>query len=303
MDCYYSFLSQVDPILDDIIMYGKVRLEKLRQFRVVVVTLSTAGRLVSAGISVGHFTHVFVDEAGQATEPESLIPLAGLMRAQGCLVLSGDPNQLGPVNQSQLAKKHGLDTSLLERLMTGCDMYKKDREGNRQERKIFTYIVFLLLLDVVCNCHFLFRNPRVITKLLKNFRSHADLLSLPSRLFYDNELQACKKDRGGLESLSHLPWVPSKGFPLIFHGVVNRHGRTNTTTSLFNEMEVSVVVDYVSKLMATGVEQTSVGIVSPYRRQVRMIREKLQVNHIIYLPVSVPSFGKLIAVPFWFSFL
>jgi putative helicase MOV10L1 len=27
------------------------------------------------GFALGHFTHVFVDEAGQATEPEILVPL------------------------------------------------------------------------------------------------------------------------------------------------------------------------------------------------------------------------------------
>ncbi len=33
--------------------------------------------------SVGHFTHVFLDEAGQATEPESLIPLSLLSESSG----------------------------------------------------------------------------------------------------------------------------------------------------------------------------------------------------------------------------
>lgn len=34
-------------------------------------------RLVSGGIPVGHFTHVFVDEGGQAEEPECVIAIAG----------------------------------------------------------------------------------------------------------------------------------------------------------------------------------------------------------------------------------
>lgn len=34
-------------------------------------------RLVTGGIPAGHFTHVFVDEAGHAVETECLVPLAG----------------------------------------------------------------------------------------------------------------------------------------------------------------------------------------------------------------------------------
>lgn len=34
-------------------------------------------------VRVGHFTHVFLDEAGQATEPESLIPIGLLSEKDG----------------------------------------------------------------------------------------------------------------------------------------------------------------------------------------------------------------------------
>ena len=37
----------------------------------------TSGRLVSAGIPKNHFTHVFLDEAGHAMEPEACVALAG----------------------------------------------------------------------------------------------------------------------------------------------------------------------------------------------------------------------------------
>lgn len=44
--------------------------------RVVVATCVTAGGLHRLNLSVGHFTHVFVDEAGQAMEPECLLPIS-----------------------------------------------------------------------------------------------------------------------------------------------------------------------------------------------------------------------------------
>ena len=34
-------------------------------------------------------------------------------------------------------------------------------------------------------------NYRCITKLVRNFRSHPNLLTVPKELFYNNELEAC----------------------------------------------------------------------------------------------------------------
>ena len=66
-------------------------------------------RLVSLGIPKSHFTHVFIDEAGQGMEPECLVPIVGLLETQGRnpgqLVLAGDPKQLGPVLRSPIAIK------------------------------------------------------------------------------------------------------------------------------------------------------------------------------------------------------
>lgn len=57
-----------------------------------------------------HFDYIFIDEAGQATQPESLIPIGltsgedlghvGRFHAQ--IVLSGDPQQLGPVIMTKI---------------------------------------------------------------------------------------------------------------------------------------------------------------------------------------------------------
>ena len=46
-------------------------------FSVIVVTFVTGGRIATFGFPEGHFSHIFMDEAGHATEPESIIPIAG----------------------------------------------------------------------------------------------------------------------------------------------------------------------------------------------------------------------------------
>lgn len=87
----------------------------------VSVYLSPFFRLVSAEMN-DHFTHIFIDEAGHATEPEAVIPLAGLlnvnMKQGGQVVLAGDPEQLGPVIRNQIAKNCGLgNVQLLSALL------------------------------------------------------------------------------------------------------------------------------------------------------------------------------------------
>ncbi|KAF6733805.1 putative helicase mov-10-B.2 [Oryzias melastigma] len=134
--------------------------EFLMKFRVIVTTLYTAGRLVTGGVPVNHFSHVFVDEAGQALEPETVIAIAGLLSPQeGQLVLAGDPKQLGPIVQSPIALKHQFGLSLLERLMEFNDLYKTS-------------------------------DPRFVTKLQKNYRWGRSVLKPVEKIRL-----ALKKDR------------------------------------------------------------------------------------------------------------
>ena len=67
------------------------------------------------GVPPNHFSHVFMDECGQALEPEALIPIAGLLDGGhangGQLVLAGDPKQLGPVLRSSLVIKVTTESS------------------------------------------------------------------------------------------------------------------------------------------------------------------------------------------------
>ena len=100
---------EVPEALEDIVTFGLMFKRRLAEVRIVAMTLTFSGKLVDAGFPVGHFTHVFIDEAGQATEPESIIPLAGVLSRSGQVVLAGDPRQLGPVIYSDVAAQYGLE--------------------------------------------------------------------------------------------------------------------------------------------------------------------------------------------------
>jgi regulator of nonsense transcripts 1 len=88
--------------------------ELLNHADVICVTCVGAAdpRLTSRSM---RFRQCLVDEATQATEPESLIPLVLGVKQ---LVLVGDHCQLGPVVMSKKAAKAGLNRSLFERLIT-----------------------------------------------------------------------------------------------------------------------------------------------------------------------------------------
>ncbi|XP_068193715.1 putative helicase mov-10-B.2 isoform X2 [Antennarius striatus] len=226
--------------------------ENLMQFRIIVTTLLTAGRLVTGNIPEGHFTHVFVDEAGHAVETECVVPLAGLLHpSSGQLVLAGDPKQLGPILRSPFALKYGMGVSFLERLMKDFSLYQKNEDA--------------------------FDN-RFVTKLLRNYRSHPAILKIPNDLFYDGELQVCADE---IVRNSYCSWeyLPKENFPVIFHGVPGVDEREASSPSFFNVAEVEVLMDYVQKLLQTQgkrglskISPSDIGIIAPYRKQVQKIR-------------------------------
>ncbi|XP_023180568.1 RNA helicase Mov10l1 [Xiphophorus maculatus] len=214
--------------------------------RIVVSTCSSAGMFHNIGIQEGHFTHVFLDEAGQATEPESLIPISFISERDGQIVLAGDPCQLGPIVKSNLAMAFGLGISLLERLMAN-PLYTKQDWGY---------------------------NPKLVTKLIYNYRSHEALLMLPSKLFYLGEL-CCKAQREIVDSLCQWKDLPKKDFPLFFHGVRGTEMREGKNPSWFNPVEAVQVMLYccqLAKKLYNPVHPSDIGIIAPYRKQCEKIR-------------------------------
>ena len=89
-----------------------LRLKVLNEAQVVCCTLSASGHEVISRIE-GDFEMVIIDEACQAIELSSLIPLQyGCKRA----ILVGDPNQLPPTVISQMAATFSYEQSLFQRL-------------------------------------------------------------------------------------------------------------------------------------------------------------------------------------------
>ena len=103
---------------------------ELEQFKVVVSTCCSASVPYGIGVAPGHFTHIFVDEAGQATEPEVMIPIRTCIGPRTNVIISGDVKQLGPIVRSPLARELGLGKSYLERLMES-ELYDETSARNK----------------------------------------------------------------------------------------------------------------------------------------------------------------------------
>lgn len=111
-----------------------IPLKTLHQYKIIVCTSVAAGVLdprptsqYAGGSSplTRQFDLVVLDEVSQATEAESLVPVS-LVKPSGVVVLSGDPEQLGPVPRSPMFRAADMHHSLQERLLQH-DIYENIR--------------------------------------------------------------------------------------------------------------------------------------------------------------------------------
>ncbi|KAL1366258.1 hypothetical protein HN51_014103 [Arachis hypogaea] len=90
-----------------------IRAALLDEATIVFSTLSFSGSHIFSKLNRS-FDVVIIDEAAQAVEPATLVPLANQCKK---VFLVGDPAQLPATVISDVAKNHGYGTSLFERLM------------------------------------------------------------------------------------------------------------------------------------------------------------------------------------------
>lgn len=102
-------------------------LERMEKFRVIVSTCISGGIPYGLGVQQGHFSHIFIDEAGQCTEPEVMVPIRSMADDWTNIIIAGDNKQLGPNVRSRVALGLGLGTSYLSRIMAR-DIYNLETQ-------------------------------------------------------------------------------------------------------------------------------------------------------------------------------
>lgn len=203
--------------------------------KVVVTTNIKAG-----SIKYQEFDYVFIDEAGHANEPESLVPISKLNPNNGCLVVAGDSKQLGPVVKCTSASDLGLGTSLLQRLLK-YNVYRS-------------------------------QDPRFLTFLTESYRCDQRIMEFWDKQFYDNKLKSSQWSPK--TPLALLDVFNVKKTPLLFKAVQGEAKQPNNSFSYYNELEARICVDLVMKLRK-HVRPDQICVIATYKRQTEQIKKEL----------------------------
>jgi superfamily I DNA and/or RNA helicase len=202
------------------------------------VVCGTLTGLTSDVLGSRQYDLAVIDEAGQATEPATWLPV---LRANK-LVLAGDHRQLPATVISPEAAEGGLSVSLMERVA--------ERFGDSVSR----------LLSV-------------------QYRMHADVMGFSNAEFYGGLLVA----DGSVVShrLCDLPGVTAEPATERVVRFIDTAGAgfdeelEEDSGSRHNPGEADHVVRVVRGWLAAGVSADAIGVITPYRAQVRKVRERL----------------------------
>lgn len=125
-------------------------------------------------------------------------------------------------------------------------------------------------------------NPNFVTQLLDNYRSHPDILRFCNEKFYNSTLRAVGNPTI-INSACNWRELPNKKIPMIFHSVKSTCHKDEDDESWVNYVETNLVRQYVGDILKNGIngrsiKETQIGVISPYRGQVEVLKEKL-FNH------------------------
>lgn len=218
----------------------RINSELFGEARVIASTLVGAANRLLDGQK---YATLFIDEAAQALEAACWIPLRRVSR----VVLAGDHCQLPPTVKSIAALKAGLGKTLMERIVE--------------------------------------THPETVTLLKIQYRMNDDIMRFSSNYFYDGQVESAPevRFRGILDLDTPMTWIDTSEFSensedseLSFKEefVGESYGRINTNEAM---LTLHVLQNYFSKIGRQRLldERIDVGIISPYRAQVQLLRRML----------------------------
>lgn len=214
-----------------------------QEARVIACTLTgSANRLLMGR----RFGTLFIDEAAQAFEAACWIAIPKADR----FILAGDHMQLGPTMKSGADHSFPLkggQTTLME--------------------------------------HIIANKPKAVSLLKVQYRMCDEIMQFPNREFYDGMLESdpSVKYRGILDWDTAVEWVSTADAPAdaetenLWQETMDGLSRVNPLEA---ELTLRVLQQYFEKIGKERIlsERIDVGLISPYRGQVRLLRQMLKRN-------------------------
>ena len=214
----------------------RINSELFQEARVIACTLTGAANRVLDGMK---FTTLFIDEAAQALEAACWIPIRKVSR----VIFAGDHQQLPPTVKSIAALKAGLGKTLMERIV---------------ENK-----------------------PEIVTLLQVQYRMNDQIMQFSSREFYNGMLQTAPeiKYRGILDYDNPMSWYNTDDLPDDIESkeefVGESFGRINKAEAELTLQHLELYYGRIGKQRILD-ERIDVGIISPYRAQVQLLRRLIK---------------------------
>ena len=221
----------------------RIRQELFDQTRVFACTLAGSANPLLMGM---HFHTLFIDEAAQALEAACWIAI----RKADRFVLAGDHCQLPPTIKSPAALRGGLGRTLMEVLAE--------------------------------------QRPDVVRLLRVQYRMNERLMRFSSEWFYDGRLVAAPevRTRSLLDLVDEpLVWVDTSHSEAETEEAMEQqparsHGRVNPVEA---RLTMQALRDYVAHIGLRRLmdERVDIGIISPYRAQVSLLRQLLKRDEVL----------------------
>jgi len=234
-----KYFNKIDNLEDEAIN------DLLNKADVVCVTNSTAGSEILANREYDLLVH---DEATQASEPSSLIPIVKSDK----FILAGDHKQLPPTILNQKAKMEGLSKSIFERLLEvhGDGIKSMLQTQYRMNENIMEFSSFNF-----------YDNELKASKGVKKWTLN--------NLNYKKP----KIDR----KYEKYAYDPDK--PLVFldtSGKENSEISKKDSKSYMNKYEAKIALNILSKYKNAGINPQDIAVISPYKDQIDYLNKKEQ---------------------------
>ena len=221
----------------------------ISEAKVVGVTALTAPR--SPLLAGQHFDVVIVDEAGQICQPAVL----GAIIAADMFILVGDHMQLPPLVKSGVADEGGYGISMLMRLAEGFP-------------------------DAVAKLTMQYRMNEDICQL-SNIIAYKGLLKCGNDFIRHQKLDQSLSNKFSMIDPIYKPWMEcaiNPNQPVVFldtddNGYLEDNGVRVGAGGPINEFEASIVQGIILSLLICGLDNASIGVITPFRSQLRLFND------------------------------